>query len=110
MIMTAPKWLSKDAKAKWKQLAPQLPNLKDRDVDTLALLCQSWATYFDSQKLIAKQGQTILSAVNGRWFVNPAVNVGNEAWKQILKLSKAFGLSPEPTGTDDADEDEELPL
>jgi len=90
-----PSWLAPAARDKWASLSKQIPKLADKDADALALLCGSWATYWEAGKRIEEHGQ-VLAGDGGRLFVNPACNVANEAWKQIVKLSNAFGLMPEP--------------
>jgi len=93
--VTPPKWLGAEARKKWKALLPQISNFDPaKDVDALALLCTSWQQYLQALQDIETNGQT-LESQNGRRFVNPAVNVMNEAHKQILKLQKQFSIGPE---------------
>lgn len=103
--MKPPKYLGTIARRKWKELLAQLGEIKPAEVDSLALLCCSWETYLTALDDVRSTGNVIKSAVNGRMFVNPSVNVMNEAWKQITKLSKAFGLQPSSRSTEPQTDD-----
>lgn len=94
--MEKPSHLDDLASKKWDELQEKVSNLSDSTSDAFSLLCISWSIYLKALKDIQETGINIDgSAVNGRRFVNPSINTMNESWKQILKLSKLFGLVPD---------------
>lgn len=78
-----------------KNLAAQLEPIKPEEQFHYELLKDSWKNYVDAENAIKQDGK-ILKCQNGRFFINPLVNEKNECWKQILKLSNLFGLTPSP--------------
>ena len=76
-----------------KRLTEQLGELSPKEQYHFQLLLDSWATYLQAQAAVKEHGQ-VISAQGGRLFVNPSINVMNEAHKQICKLSKLFGIVP----------------
>lgn len=76
-----------------KRLQSQLGVVNDNDKFHYELLMNSWKVYLKAQAEIDKVGITLVCQ-NGRLFVNPACNVSNESWKQIVKLSESFGIKP----------------
>lgn len=89
-----PNWLGKVGKAKWRSLIKQLVTLREQDADALALLCKSWETYLRAQEAIDASGINVIGP-NGMMRANPAIKVSNDAWKEVVKLSKEFGLMPD---------------
>lgn len=98
-----PSHLGKLGKRKWKQLAFQIGELQPNDLDALALLAGSWETYLTALADVQTNGTVLKSAVNGRTFINPNLNAVNESHKQIIKLSKAFGIVPTSRNKDASD-------
>lgn len=74
------------------KLKKQLGTLQPNDIYHFELLINSWDVYLKACEEINSKGITIDTAQ--RIFVNPACNVRNESWKQIVKLSEAFGIKP----------------
>ena len=95
----APIYLTRRGKSKWKEIVAQLGELDNSEYDSLGLLCSSWDVYLTALTDVREKGTVSTSTVNGRVFVNPNVNVMNEAWKQIVKLSRLFGLEPKNRST-----------
>jgi P27 family predicted phage terminase small subunit len=93
--MKTPDFLGRVGLAKWRELRERLGDIKPPEWDSLALLAASWEDYLSARSVIDAEGRYLKSHVNGRSFIQPAINDRNEAWKQIVKLSKAFGLQPE---------------
>jgi P27 family predicted phage terminase small subunit len=90
-----PDWLDDVGLQKWSEYLSRLPDIQGDDADTLALLCASWSNYRKALDEIRDNGITSVGE-KGRSFVNPACAVAAEERKTILKISKLFGLSPDP--------------
>lgn len=88
------------------RLKEQLGEISANDQYHYELLLDSWKTYLRAGEDIAKSGLTI--DTGKRLFVNPAVNVRNEAHKQILKLYRLFGIEPIARGDVTEKDDDEL--
>ena len=91
-----PTWLRKEAKAEWKRLVKELlpdglVTLRDRSI--LAALCDAWADFHESEKVLQKEGRTFTTE-KGYIGQHPAVAMKNNAREQIRKLGSMFGLSP----------------
>lgn len=91
-----PTWLSREAKAEWRRIVPELEALGlvaliDRSL--LAGLCESWATWVACQRVIRKEGYTFTSP-NGHVCQRPEVAIGGKALKDLVRLGGEFGLSP----------------
>lgn len=92
--------MSVEAKKAWNSLTPLLVEAGAiAKVDQMALqaLCESWAIYVKCQNDIDKKG--ILVTVTGRLgqkskAKNPAIQIRNEAWKQVYDMTKQFGMTP----------------
>jgi P27 family predicted phage terminase small subunit len=105
--MKPPDYLTDIGRQKWAELLELLGReLRPHERDSLSLLCVSWETYLTALADVRATG-TVLTVQNGRLFVNPNVHVVNESHKQILKVSKSFGLDPDKRG-EQADEDDEF--
>ncbi|WP_075214464.1 phage terminase small subunit P27 family [Mongoliimonas terrestris] len=87
-----PAWLSKDAKAEWKRVAPILVN--ERKVLTVADLvcfqnyCLAAGEVAEASRIIAAEGLTI----GGK--KHPAVTIRKDAMNQARLLANELGLTP----------------
>jgi len=102
--MKPPKELTCNARQKWKEIIKQLGSIEPSEVDALMLLVNSWDIYLTAYKHVQQNGTIITGSDNhnGRSFINPNVNVMNEAWKQIVKLSNQLGVwETRDTGEDE---------
>ena len=98
--LVRPKWLKRQARRKWEQLAPQLEQYigaKQIDSGTLARYCDMWAWWRDLRKWIAENGETY-TGVNKKGDdyegQHPQVNLCLKLQTQLAKLEAEFGLSP----------------
>lgn len=99
-----PTWLSREAKAEWRRVAPALQRLdlvKPEDRATLAGYCQVWARLVDAYKDINKNGLTVRNESTRKdgtssvwWTKNPAVAVAEQAESRLLQYAGQFGLTP----------------
>lgn len=97
-----PKHLGDIGKRKFRDLLKLLGGtIGDNEVDSLALLAGSWELYLTAHRSVLKEGTMMKSARNGRWFANPNVAIANEAWRQIVALSKLFNFSPRTSAAGD---------
>lgn len=99
-----PTWLSREAKAEWRRVAPGLSRLdlvKPEDRATLAAYCQVWSRLVAAYKDIDKNGTTVRNESTRKdgttsvwWTKNPAVAVAEQAESRLLQYAGQFGLTP----------------
>jgi P27 family predicted phage terminase small subunit len=95
-----PQWLSKEAKAKWKALVPELDRLgllTILDGENLSVLCEAWSEFRQSTEVLAAEGRYVTNAAGTR-VSHPAVGQQRSAWKTIKDYSALFGLNPAARG------------
>lgn len=99
-----PTWLSREAKAEWRRVAPALERLdlvKPEDRATLAGYCQVWARLVAAYQDINKNGLTVRNESTRKdgtssvwWTKNPAVQVAEQCETRLLQYAGQFGLTP----------------
>lgn len=99
-----PSWLSPEARAEWKRVAPGLERLdlvKPEDRGTLTAYCEVWSRYVTATRDIAKNGLTVRNTstrkdgTESTWFTkNPSVAVAEQAETRLLQYANHFGLTP----------------
>lgn len=113
-----PTWLSREAKAEWRRVAPGLERLdliKPEDRATLAAYCECWARYVQAVRLYSTEGLVLTNPTTGRKHQHPAVQIANTAAAQLRAYAAEFGLTPSAERNvskrnDDRDADEEDPF
>lgn len=91
-----PKWLSKDAKAEWKRIAPII--IDERKTLTLADLagfanyCCAVGEVSEASRIIAAEGMTYTGQSGPK--KHPAVSIRTNAMTQARLLAAELGLSP----------------
>lgn len=104
-VLPPPAFLSKEAKAEWRRLAPQIHKLgllTEQDLGAFAAYCQAYGRWAaaeaqlarDSRKRGAMAGGTIIKTVAGNVIQNPAVSIANAAMAQVVKYAVEFGFTP----------------
>lgn len=91
----APSWLSREAKAEWSRVLPELMRLdlvKAEDRAALAAYCETWASFVDASRLVAAEGLTI-EAKQGK-LPHPAVGIARAAGRELRAWANQFGLTP----------------
>jgi P27 family predicted phage terminase small subunit len=97
---TCPAWLSKDAKAEWKRITPELKALgllTILDRTTLAAYCQAYANWKEAELLIQEMGtQYTVRDSQGQRVVKryPHTAAAQEWNKRMQSLAAEFGFSP----------------
>lgn len=100
---TAPRWLSKTAKAEWKRVAPFLLEqglLTETDTSILGLYCSAFAGYLECAARVAEEGQIVMVESQTRTgrtskpIKNPAVALMFEYQRATLAAAAKFGFSP----------------
>lgn len=109
-IPSPPTWLSKEAKAEWRRITPELHRLgllAKLDRAVLAGYCQSWSQFVAAERLIGPRLCVI--GQKGEVVKHPAWQVRRDALTQLTQLAKELGLSPNARGrmTVEPPEDEE---
>ena len=87
---TCPSWLSQQAKAEWRRLAPELERLgllTQLDRAAFAAYCQSYAHWRECQAVLVEQGSMYIT-VNGRLRERPEVEMA----KRFAQLTRAFAV------------------
>lgn len=93
---TMPRWLSKDARAFWRQHAPELTRrglLTGLDAQSFALLCESWARLRDLDARIQQDG-AVITGPRGGMRQHPLTSARNQTERAIFEGMRAFGMSP----------------
>lgn len=91
-----PDWLSEEALALWRRLAPALDRLdvlKDEDREAFTAYCETWATYVKALRLVRSHGLTCKHPQTGQ-HKNPAVGIVETAGGQLMRFAREFGLTP----------------
>jgi P27 family predicted phage terminase small subunit len=91
-----PAELSALAKGEWDRITPILTRMRvltEADGAALALYCETFATWTETAKKIARQGYVVLSAA-ATAKVNPLVAINAQARADMLRLLSEFGLTP----------------
>lgn len=100
---TAPRWLSKVAKAEWKRVAPLLLEqglLLETDTAILGAYCSTFAGYLDAKALVERDGQIVTVESQTRTgrtskpIRNPAVTLMLDFQRAMLAASAKLGFSP----------------
>lgn len=117
----APTWLSREASAEWKRVAPGLERLdllKEEDRAVLAAYCETWSQFVTATRTVTRDGitseVTTISASGSettRTVPNPAVAIARSAGRELRAFAAQFGLTPSSEqalarGADDGEEDD----
>ena len=120
-----PSWLSREAKAEWRRIAPALQRLdliKPEDRATLATYCEVWSRLVEANRNIRANGLVVRNTAvrkdgtESTWFTkNPAVAIAEQAETRLRQYANDFGLTPAGERNvskrdDDRDEFEENPF
>ena len=94
-----PTWLSREAKAEWRRVVPELERLrllKGPSRSSLAAYCETWATFVEATRTVHREGLTI-EAKQGV-LAHPAVGIARTAGRELRALASEFGLTPSSEG------------
>ncbi|MCX4661490.1 phage terminase small subunit P27 family [Streptomyces uncialis] len=118
---TAPTWLSREAAAEWRRVAPGLQRLdllKEEDRAMLAAYCETWAVFVTATRATTKEGLVLTQvttrpdgSVSERTVPNPTVAIARNAGRELRGFAAQFGLTPASEealarGADHGDEDD----
>ena len=116
-----PTWLSREAAAEWKRVAPGLERLdllKEEDRAVLAAYCETWSQFVTAARVVSREGITSIvttisasGAETTRTVPNPAVAIARSAGRELRAFAAQFGLTPSSEqalarGADDGEEDD----
>jgi P27 family predicted phage terminase small subunit len=90
-----PAWLSREAKKKWRELAPVLSRqglLTPLDVDAFTVYCSCWAVWRELLGLLQKEGHVYQAGELRKR--HPAGPAANEVVRSLLRFGECFGLTP----------------
>jgi len=91
-----PSWLSEEAKKEWRRVAKPLWEmglLSDLDINTLALYCETWATYLRNLRVLQEEGD-VYEQASGNLKQRPEYYIARDAQQELREFIKLFGLSP----------------
>jgi P27 family predicted phage terminase small subunit len=101
-----PTWLSREGKAEWRRVVPELDRigmLTRVDRAALASYCEVWATFVTAQREVHEHGLVLLereretddgTVIYVRPVKNPAVLIARDAAGQVRQFCAEFGLTP----------------
>lgn len=95
--MRCPGWLSAEAKANWRRLAPGLIRrrlLTVWDQDLFARFCALEVINRQALEEIAKWGVLVAGRYKGSRIKNPALQIVRDTGAELRALSARFGFSP----------------
>jgi len=101
---TPPSWLSREARAEWRRVVPELERLKllkQPSRSSLASYCESWATFVLASRDVTRFGATVErtttrkdgSVVKER-VANPAIPLQHASTRELRSWCAEFGLTP----------------
>lgn len=94
-IPTAPAWLSKDAKAEWRRVVPDLiarKVLNDTDLGSLESYCAAVAGVRETARIITRQGRIVKSPAGPK--AHPAVRMQLQYLESARRYASELGLTP----------------
>lgn len=95
-----PSWLSKEAKAVWRQTVPSLfqqGRVCVLDTAILAAYCVAVAHLQDAERELGElkaKGEVVMTTARGGLKAHPLVAMAATGRRQVLQLSKDLGLTP----------------
>lgn len=94
-----PSWLDSVAKAKWKNVAPELERigvLTKIDGAALAAYCKNYSRWVAAEKVLTKLGTTYESETATGKIIRPRpdLKIAEEAMRQMRAFATEFGLTP----------------
>lgn len=94
--VTCPGFLSKEAKAEWRRIAPELTRLgllTPIDRAAFAAYCASYARWAKVEMKLLDKG-VLVKGAKGQIITSPLLWISTSAMKQMLKFGVEFGLTP----------------
>jgi P27 family predicted phage terminase small subunit len=91
-----PSWLTKEAKAEWKRVLPELiqfVGLAKIDRACLTAYCAAWAEFHRMAKIVEREGEYYLNSKDEP-RLHPAVKARNDSRSAMLKYMRELGLTP----------------
>jgi P27 family predicted phage terminase small subunit len=95
-VPSAPRWLSEEARAEWRRLAPRLHAvglLTEVDGLALAMLCEAFAQYMAAKTVVDGEGLLLVSE-KGNSYQHPAAGLMTQARGELMKWAREFGMTP----------------
>jgi len=106
-----PSWLPREARRKWRELAPKLERLgllTELDGEKFAAMCMHWAVMVEAAKEIKRRGVLVPSARgDGALVKNPALQILRDNSKAFDRYAGQFGMDPQSRGRIDLPESDE---
>ena len=90
-----PSWLSREARAEWRRVVPELERLRLLSRVTrasLAAYCETWARFVEATRTIQREGLTI-EAKQGL-LAHPAVGIASKTGAELRRWAVEYGLTP----------------
>jgi P27 family predicted phage terminase small subunit len=111
---TCPTFLTKEAKAEWNRIVPELKRLgllTQIDRASLASYCSAWSDFERAERQMANRPLTVVAG-NGTEIQHPALVIKRAAMEKIRQFAAEFGFTPAartrvhaPGPDDEKDED-----
>jgi P27 family predicted phage terminase small subunit len=119
-VPNPPSWLSREAKAEWKRITPELDELgllSKMDRAVLAMYCTWWSKFCELERHLRGLGVTVEGRRAGESVKPPAWSMWKDASDRVHQLAKELGITPmvrlrtdlpSPAGDTDDDDDDIL--
>jgi P27 family predicted phage terminase small subunit len=91
-----PEWLSREARAEWDRVTPELQRLeltKPIDRAALACYCEAWSRFVETQMLIKVHGIWTEGSM-GQQVKSPLIAIAENASREIRSWCAEFGFTP----------------
>jgi P27 family predicted phage terminase small subunit len=95
-VPKCPGHLSKEAKAEWRRIVPELEALgliSNLDLAALAAYTQAYGRWVQAETILAREGLTV-TFPTGAVQKSPYLQIADKALDQLRKFIVEFGLSP----------------
>lgn len=96
-VIQAPSRLTGAARTEWDRVT-SFVEIDPADTESLAIYCETLASYLDMVEELNGQERTLPIGNNGARQVNPLVAMIRDEKNLLLKYGRRFGLDPESRG------------
>lgn len=95
--LSAPAWLSENARKYWDDLAPMMRDcglLTEIDKTAFEGLCDAYARWREASEMLAKTPMIVKAPTSGYLMPNPMIAITNTAFSQLRAMLTEFGMTP----------------
>ncbi len=92
-----PEWIPELGQKWWPQICNELAAmnvLTTADLLAVGLLVDSLAQWLEYREVVKRDGVFLTHPQSGHKILHPAYRASKDAWEQVLKVSREFGMTP----------------